>query len=336
MSEKNSRVLAREWPYDRCNAFKEELRKAASEWFKKRKYRCHPSMPYCLPSYEGWRKNIICDDVVSLIDAERGVDHEKQLEEQQEDYRESGNGFPLHKYIHHGLSSQALAFNLVGPLFQRNDIEPLIQALADAGISWRDDDKTRCAIFEYEDRQTFNEDSGQPTSIDVVLYGSQTRVFIEVKLTESEFGGCSVFAAGDCEGKMPSHDDLGECYLHHINRKYWVLAKEHGLLQMPMFNGAICPFASYYQFYRELLFALAHDGAFVLLHDERNPAFMRIRKDGTGEPRGLWPLLTEGIPDHLKNRVGRITVQTLVKKIEASGRHDDWIGEFKKKYALKP
>jgi hypothetical protein len=33
--------------------------------------------------------------------------------------RKGGNNFPLHKYIQHGLNSQALLFNLIGPLLTR-------------------------------------------------------------------------------------------------------------------------------------------------------------------------------------------------------------------------
>jgi hypothetical protein len=35
----------------------------------------------------------------------------------------------------------------------------------------------------------------------------------------------------------------------------------------------LCPFANHYQFFREIPFALENDGVFVLLSDDRNPAF---------------------------------------------------------------
>lgn len=58
------------------------------------------------------------------------------------------------------------------------------------------------AQFEYEDRTVFNEDTGLPTSIDLVLFDTENRpkIFIESKLVEAEFGGCSVFKKGDCWG----------------------------------------------------------------------------------------------------------------------------------------
>ncbi len=46
-------------------------------------------------------------------------------------------------------------------------------------------------MFEYEDREVFNEGSRQPTSIDARLFGSDLNLFVEVKLQEKEFGACS-------------------------------------------------------------------------------------------------------------------------------------------------
>lgn len=321
MGDKNSRVLAREWPYKRCSEFKADLQAAAAAWFSKQGYATSPRMPYCLASWSDWKHNIICADVAEYVAGRRG------------EAQQNGKMFPLHKYAHHGLSSQALTFNLIGPLLVRNDLAPLKDAFVESGLAWPEGITADNAVFEFEDRDVFNEDSGQPTSIDVALLGEVGKVFLEVKLSESEFGGCSVFKSGDCEGRTPAPDRLGDCYLHHIDRQYWVQAHACRLAEMPLFKGAICPFASYYQFFRELLFAISKEGTFVLLHDARNPAF--VRDGGNGEAqRGLWPLLVESLPEGLSHRVGRVTIQALVQKIEDSGRHGDWIGKFKEKYAL--
>ena len=179
----------------------------------------------------------------------------------------------------------------------------------------------------------FNEDNGQPTSIDIILSGICNSLFIEAKLVEREFGGCSVFAGGDCEGRNPYPDRLGECYLHHIGRKYWQRLDELGFSETNFVNGAICPFANYYQFFREAMFAFAKQGTFILLHDARNPAFLRSTDDGMAHG-GLWPFLYEAIPQNLRHRVGRLTIQMVVEAIQESGGHEDWIGDFKKKYGL--
>jgi hypothetical protein len=50
---------------------------------------------------------------------------------------------------------------------------------------------------------------------------------------------------------------------------------------------------------------------------------------------GLWQILYEAIPQNLRHRVGRLTIQMVVEAIQESGGHEDWIGDFKKKYGLQ-
>ncbi|HZJ02417.1 MAG TPA: hypothetical protein VFE20_01855 [Thermoleophilia bacterium] len=66
----------------------------------------------------------------------------------------------------------------------RNDYEPLRQALEQAEVEWPA--TVGGAAFEYEDRAVFNEDSGQPTSVDLVVHDGEgrPRVFLESKLVE--------------------------------------------------------------------------------------------------------------------------------------------------------
>lgn len=314
----NSRQLARTWPYKRYKSFEKELREAASNWFSQKGYETHSKMNYCLPAHNDWPKNIICEEVVQHIQNQR--------------VQSLGEApYPLHKYLHHGLSSQAMVFNLIGALIVRNDLEPLQAAFIDAGIEWPEGEVT--ASFEHEDRSVFNEDSGQPTSIDLLISGSSS-LYIETKLSEREFGGCSVFTGGDCDGNNPClNGGFSSCYLDHIGREYWVRLEEHGFIDSAFQLSPICPMANYYQFFREVLFALHNQGKFVLMHDKRNPAFEREPLEGK-ETTGLWPFLMKFVPDHQKQNVSRITIQQVVSSIETSGRHEDWIGEFKAKYGL--
>lgn len=319
MDDMNSRQLARTWPFKRYRAFERELRDAAAKWFSQKGLAAHAKMRYCLKSLESWPQNIICTEVAEYIRQE----HERNL---------GKDSFPLHKYLHHGLSSQAMVFNLVGPLIVKKDLEPLRVIFEEAGIPWPTEDVT--AGFEYDDRAVFNEDSGQPTSIDLAISDGETgRIFIEAKLVEREFGGCSVFSGGDCDGRNPVSYGLEGCYLHHIGRKYWERMNEFGFGETALGSGPICPFISYYQFFREALFALKKDGYFVLLHDERNPAFLKVSTDG--KKSGLWPFLMESVPAEYANRIGRVTIQQLVSAIDESGRHHDWIDEFKQKYGIE-
>ena len=108
---------------------------------------------------------------------------------------------------------------------------------------------------------------------------------------------------------------------------------KHSIDESDFCKGPICPFASYYQFFREMMFALTKEGTFVLLHDERNPIFLRNALDGKSQ-EGLWPFLLQSIPQNKKANIGSISVQEIVGSIENSSNRSDWIIEFKKKYGI--
>lgn len=313
----NSRRLAQQWPYPRHKAFERHLRQSASAWFEEKQFSTHPKMTYCLKNWSDWKKNIILDEVASYIEMVKNA------------CEEEGKPFPLHKYVHHGLSSQAMAFNLLGPLITRNDYEPLIRLLQKKRIE--NAHQIASALFEYEDRFVFNEDSGQPTSIDVVLRDRAKTpiIFIESKLVEKEFGGCSVFANGDCNGENPIADRK-QCYLHFIGRRYWELMEKYRFTDN-LSQERQCVFVSHYQFFREILFSFEKGGAFLLLSDERSPVF---HCELYGKNRGLMPFLLTFVPSELRERIASISVQELVRSIKEVGNYNDWIGEFECKYGL--
>lgn len=319
MKSPSSKSLAHTWPYPRRSAYEATLRQAAAAWFHQQGVAVHPKMPYLLRDFADWPHNMILPAVAQYIQdeqaAHKGID-----------------AFPLHKYLHHGLSSQAMLFNLVGPLIVRNDVAPLAEAFSAAGVPW-----PRGAVtlrLEEGDRDVFNEDTGQPTSLDLAVYGEagSAPLFVEAKLSENGFGGCSVFADGDCDGHNPAQD-LPSCYLHHIGRRYWQRMLEHGLLESRLASDSSCAFTNYYQFFRESLFAIHKGGHFVLLHDARSPVFLRQGKNGA-VTTGLWPLLLELSPAPVRSRLHPVTIQQVVAAIQASGRHQDWIAQFKKKYGI--
>ncbi|MBI2859996.1 MAG: hypothetical protein HYX91_00640 [Chloroflexi bacterium] len=311
----NSRQLARTWPFRRRDHFVGQMKIAAERWFSDRQCEVHPKYKYCLAELKYWPNNIILPEVARYV------------ENKQQERLASDKTFALHDYVHHGLSSQALLFNLVGPLIVREDLEPLQSALLTRELNWPG--SSTQAVLEYEDRSVFNEDSGQPTSIDLVVGNPEKlgALFIECKFTENGFGGCSVFGQGNCEGANPA-GNLSRCYLHHIGRKYWNLLEEYGFLQPALTTDSTCILANYYQFFREVLFAIKKDGAFVLLSDNRSPTF-------SGAGRGLMPFLLSFLPEKHKARIGQADIQDVVKAIEESGRHDDWIGKFKLKYGME-
>ncbi len=165
-----------------------------------------------------------------------------------------------------------MLFNLVGPLIVRQDFDSLRVAFERQGIQWPEGNVT--AEFEFDKRSVFNETQGQPTSIDLVLRNGtgKPKIFVEAKLVEKEFGGCSLFVGGDCDGRNPAAD-FSFCYLHHIGRHYWRLMEKHGFLNGPLGQNATCVMTTYYQFFREVLMAFELGGDFVLLCDRRSPTF---------------------------------------------------------------
>jgi len=96
----------------------------ASAWFADKGFAVSARYPYILADREEWSQNIILPEVAQYIREEHA---------RREALRQ---GFPLHKYIHHGLSSQAMLFNLVGPLIVAKDLDPLRQAFTRQGIAW--------------------------------------------------------------------------------------------------------------------------------------------------------------------------------------------------------
>ena len=294
------------WAYERFKPFREKLEEAASEWFKSHGFPTHSERKFSLPKQLDWERNIIDGEVCRYI---------------------ARKATKLHKDVHHGLSSQALAFNLLGPFLVRDDLATLGQLLH--GEDWITTARLELE-FEYEDREVFNEGTQQPTSLDARLSGGSTDLYIEVKLQEKEFGGCSTVENGNCEGMNP-WKQFETCYLHQsAARTYWNQLERFGFLNGPFFDGPICPLARYYQFFREVLFALAKDGVFVLLVDARNPAF---RRNGPTE-RGLFPFLLNSVPTEHQPRVRCVTIQSVIAGIRTSEIHADWIPEFQSKYGL--
>jgi POLQ-like helicase len=297
--------------------FINDLQRAAASYFANKGAPTDERANYSLQSPDLWSRNIICNDVVAYIRGE----HPR---------RRNGKSLPLHRYIHHGLSSQAMLFNLVGPLIVRNDLEPLRTVLAEIGISWPENDLR--AEFEYTDTTVFDEDPGHATSFDVAIVGCKNPIFIEAKLAERGFGGCSAYPR-QCDGRNRAAEDYSRCYLHRKGRRYWPLMDHYDIMDEEMAGRSECPFVENYQFYRELLFALVKGGSFILLCDERNPVF--TGSDPNERPSGgLWHNLLASLPQTFQKNLGLITVQQVVRTVKKTGRHDVWINDFVRKYGL--
>lgn len=313
----NSGQRAQQWPFPRHRNFINNLRNASAAWFNSRGVTTHSGMPYCVDNWNNWKSNIILAEVASYIDQQRTEAQAK------------GNPFPLHKYLHHGLSSQAMAFNLIGPLITRDDYKPIIDLFYAKKIKGAE--AIESASFEYEDRAVFNEYAGQPTSIDVVFRDASGHpcIFVETKLAEHGFGGCSVFAEGDCSGMNPIGYEE-RCFLHFIGRKYWPLMAKHALTESIKSEWQ-CLFTTHYQFFREIMLAMEKNGTFVLLSDERSPVFNCCSEN---REKGLMPFLIGLLPETLRPLVVSINTQELLVAIKRYNRHDDWVFDFERKYGM--
>jgi hypothetical protein len=286
------------------NEFRKEVENIAAKYFNDKGYKVQIKRPYILDKRENWSYNIILPEVADFI--------KKQAENSKKD----NIPFPLHKYLHHGLSSQALLFNLFGEFVKDNDYEILSKILTNTNRNYKK------IQFEYYDRNVFNEITGQPTSFDLAIIGEQP-IFIEAKFVEQKFGTCSIFEKGDCDGLNPIKQyDL--CYLNIISRKYLQLLKKHNL-DDPYINDNICPLSIYYQFYREIIFAKEKNGYYCFVYDKRNPVFINNN-------RGIFKILYDRLPNELKEIVILKSYQEIIKEMEQY--NIKWLNEFKIKYGV--
>ncbi|MEQ1504671.1 MAG: hypothetical protein ABMB14_20695 [Myxococcota bacterium] len=107
----------------------------------------------------------------------------------------------LHRFVGHVRSSQAFAINLFGPLDDAAVIAILAGPFGPMGSVER-------PLFEFSDAEDRLHErsaaSQHTTQVDVVLTGvteagERVALFIEVKLSEIDFGGCSAWARADSD-----------------------------------------------------------------------------------------------------------------------------------------
>lgn len=301
------------WPYSRRSGWIGAQRRTVTAYFKKRNIPVNSS-GYILADRTAWEGNLV-DAALKLW-----------LLELQRERQAKGNAFPIHKWIHHGLSSQALLVNLLGPVLRERRWDVMDEVLKQAKLPLAG--RIMSVDLEHENRDVFDEHRGQPTSFDLACdTDANERVFIEFKFTEAEFGGCSIFQKGDCDGANAATDH-SSCYLHHIGRGYWDAMDRHGLTATVR-SDATCPFAYLYQAYRELLFALERGGNYLLIYDARNSAFV---SPGPVGARGLWPRWRASLPAHIQALTFSITIQQVADILEQLGC--GWIAELREKHDL--
>jgi hypothetical protein len=308
---------------EQFKAFEAELQAAAATWFKKHGHPVRKDMDSCISESNLWHHNIILPEVARLI----------RITASTWNRRVPGVPSRFEGTLHHGLSNHAMAFNLLGPLVARKDLAP-IKAAYEA-VGGRGQWNELYAYFEAHDRKVFNELEGAPTCLDFAIMGNGIGLFMDVMFTQSGFGGCPHIQDGSCDGKNPcSFGKISECALTRSGNTLWTRMEEWEMSQAIQIDGDTCPFVNYYAFFQSLMYSLVKDGVYILIYDERNPLF--IQRDAKGNLiGGLCQKLSESLPRHIWSQVGAFTVQDLVRAIEKSERHGDWIQEFKDKYAIK-
>jgi Restriction Endonuclease associating with ARP len=295
--------------------FINDMRLVSSNYFKKNGYYTEEKRKYILRNWGDWKNNIINDyGLIAFLESE--ISRHKDMKKP----------FPLHKYVHHGLSSQACLFNLFGPIIARANFSLLKNIILLSGIKLKGDINKEGIEFEFSDKNLFRE-KGQPTSIDLyVKTNTSEHVFVEFKFTESEFGTCSVYRSGDCDGTSPKNDKM-LCYLHkNVKCSYLDLMEKYDLFT----NDQYCLFIEFYQAYRLLLFSLEKNGYFLLIHDERNPSFL-MEKGGVN--RGLFKRFRQLLPKDILKRVYILSIQEIVTYLNDTS-DNTWLRNFKERYAL--
>ena len=292
--------------------FLKQRRSQAAEYFAAKGHAVLPEQPHVLADPNDWRLNIIDQGVHPYIEAESAK------------RRAQGKGFARHGAVHSGVSSQALLFNLVGPLVVRKEYRAFDAILHAAGFLVGGD--VSRAEFEYEEPSIFHEyGGGQPTSVDLALWtDSGDAVLIESKFTESGFGECSSKGrGGTCSGDNPLPDFSANCYVSKQGRTCWEVFQRHHLPGVFDLEVPECPIAGQYQLYRLVGFALKKGAHFVLLYDGRNPTFVG--------PGGCYSGFLDDLKPAAKAKCHALTIQRAVQALE---RHQgaERVLEFRKKY----
>ncbi len=295
------------------NDIRQILEKSSAEWFAKREYWTRPEYPYILQDKTDWRKNIILSEVYEYVMGRKQA---------------RNHLFPLHDWLHHGLSSQAMLFNLLGPLVVKNSLVVLAEPFKEAGIVFP---RHIDGEFEYQDRLVFNELQTQPTSLDFVLKDetNEPKILIEAKLVEKSFGYCSRLQSAVCSGLNPANGILEkECELVNIGREYWKVLIENDVLTEETLKGPTCPLAVFYQFYREVGFAVKTNAQLVFLVDERNPFFSPITDSS------LPNRLIKSLKPTIREKVKIVTIQRIFAEIAKFFQGESWVEALSAKYAL--
>ena len=194
-----------------------------------------------------------------------------------------------HRWFGSLKSSQALAQSVFGGLHAFDRLDLLRDVRAECGGPAFFDDCCGWSLeFEHEVREL---GEPTPTNVDVLLRGPETRIAIECKFTEREFGTCSRprlkrndprYGEQHCNGHYQvQRQRCTRCSLTEIGVRYW----DHlpHLFNWPADEDHLpCPFDCTYQLARNGLVAALSPGGkpsrgighALILYDARNPEYL--------------------------------------------------------------
>lgn len=249
-------------------------------------------------------------------------------------------GAKRHRHFGSLKSSQALTQSVFGALRAFGRLDLLCGVTAECGRPAFGSVPRGAALDFEHDVRALNEP--RPTQVDVLLRGHRTRVAIERKFTEREFGLCSRPTRhpghpSRCDGSYRVQAGRrARCALTEIGVRYWTYIPE--LFAWPNDRDhRPCPFGAVYQLARNALAAAvlpnghvdASGGHLLLVYDARNPEF---RAAGAAERQ--WTAATAAcrVPGFLR----RVTWQRLLAAIAPAPELAYLIAETDRKYALTP
>jgi hypothetical protein len=243
-----------------------------------------------------------------------------------------------HRWFRSMSSSQALALSLFGNLAIHGQIDWLGDIKDDEGLAAFGTSLLSASSFSMEHEVScFNEP--RPTSLDAAILGHY-QVAIECKLTEREFGPCSMPRSKDmkkhCDGsysvqgnrnKRCSLSEAGVRYWDFVPRLFTWLADE---------NADKCPLRNNYQIVRNVLAACVREdgtisqasGHAVLIYDARNPAF----RDGG---RGAEAFLFTKKALFNKQNLRRVSWQKICGHMRRKGQLNWLTDDIKAKYGIE-
>lgn len=158
---------------------------------------------------------------------------------------------------------------------------------------------------------------------------NEPKILIEAKLVEKSFGYCSRLQSAVCSGLNPVNGIFEkECELVSIGREYWKVLIENDVLTEETLKGPTCPMAVFYQFYREVGFAVKTNAQLVFLVDERNTFF------SPSTDSSLPNRLIKSLKANIQQKVKIVTIQRIFAEIAKFFQDQNWVESLAEKYNL--